>query len=83
VTTTLVKGRGMGKSWRQETQAKVVIIHLKEYKMDKVVGGGDEFYYMYIYQGVRQRDVVYLGWQIAPSYKSPYAGGGGWRGLSQ
>jgi hypothetical protein len=48
VTTTFVK----------ETQAKVVITHLKGYKMDKVVGGGDEFY---VYQGVRQRDVVYLG----------------------
>ncbi len=32
-----------------------------------------------------QRDVVYLGWPIAPSYMSPNAGGGGGelRGLSQ
>ncbi len=30
------------------------------------------------------RDVVYLGWPIAPSYASPNAGGGGeLRGLSQ
>ncbi len=32
---------------------------------------------------VSQRDVVYLGWPIAPSYMSPNAGEGGWRGLSQ
>ncbi len=30
-----------------------------------------------------QRDVVYLGCQIAPSYMSPNAGGGELRGLSQ
>ncbi len=31
-----------------------------------------------------QRDVVYLGWPIAPSYMSPNVGGGGeFRGLSQ
>jgi hypothetical protein len=31
-----------------------------------------------------QRDVVFLGWPIAPSYMSPSAGGGGvLRGLSQ
>jgi hypothetical protein len=32
-----------------------------------------------------QRDVVYLGWPIGPSYLSPNAGGGGgeFRGLSQ
>ncbi len=29
-----------------------------------------------------QRDVVYLGWPIAPSYMSPKAGGGGSRGVS-
>ncbi len=29
------------------------------------------------------RDVVYLGWPIAPSHMSPNAGGGGLRGLSQ
>ncbi len=36
-------------------------------------------------QGVTKRDVVYLGWPIAPSYVSPNAGGGGGvlRGLSQ
>ncbi len=27
--------------------------------------------------GGLQRDVVYLGWPIAPSYMSPNAGGGG------
>ncbi len=30
-----------------------------------------------------QRDVVYLGWPIAPSYMSPMRGGGELRGLSQ
>jgi hypothetical protein len=30
-----------------------------------------------------QRDVVYLGWPIAPSYMSPNAGGGELQGLSQ
>jgi hypothetical protein len=30
-----------------------------------------------------QRDVVYLGWPIAPSYMSPNAGGGGVAGLGQ
>jgi hypothetical protein len=38
-------------------------------------------------EGGFQRDVVYLGWPIAPSYMSPNAGvmggGGGLRGLSQ
>jgi hypothetical protein len=32
---------------------------------------------------VSQRDVVYLGWPIAPSYMSPNAGGGGLQGLNQ
>ncbi len=30
-----------------------------------------------------QRDVIYLGWPIAPTYMSPNAGGGGLQGLSQ
>jgi hypothetical protein len=31
----------------------------------------------FLFDGGLQRDVVYLGWPIAPSYMSPNAGGGG------
>jgi hypothetical protein len=58
VITTLVKGRGMEKSGDKRPRPRSSLIHLKENKMDKVVGGGEEFYYMYIRWS--QRDVVYL-----------------------
>jgi hypothetical protein len=44
---------------RQETQAKVVIIHLKENKMDKVVGGEERSFTTCISGG--HKNVVYLG----------------------
>ncbi len=45
---------------------------------------GRKFLWRHSIRGL-QRDVVYLGWPIAPSYMSPNAGGGGGelRGLSQ
>ncbi len=33
-------------------------------------------------QGGWQRDVVYLGWPIAPSYNEPKCGGGGAKGIA-
>ena len=43
------------------------------------------FYYSLVFISIRgsQRDVVYLGWPIAPSYMSPNWGGGGVTGSQQ
>jgi hypothetical protein len=48
----------MGKLEDKRPRPRSSLIHLKKNKMDKVVGGGEEFYYMYI-RGP-QRDVVHL-----------------------
>ncbi len=65
--------------WRRERdQGNVVIKHLIGQQMGERSMSRTRF----LVHRRSQRDVVYFGWLIAPSYKSPNEGGG-LRGLSQ
>ncbi len=75
------------KTWRYLANPKICVGHIVKYKAAlklPVISLSQSVFLKTVQSWASPRDVVYLGWPIAPSYMSPNAGGGGsLRGLSQ
>ncbi len=61
---------------------KKIHFTIHRWALDSAVGCFHEDFAQILWKQGLQRDVVYLGWSIAPSYMSPNAGEGGDCGVS-